>query len=123
MSMSSRAALTLLIALTTFACSTNGPTTVQNCDDENGIREAVFRYQFLNNSSAAQQSVDVYFLSLAEETDPEERQVVELPFEHEIYHSYYDFPTGPPKIHEHDNKPPRGYAVILDGRVVVYFLV
>lgn len=52
-----------------------------------------------------------------------ERQVVELPFDHPLYHSYYDFPTGPPKIHEHDNQPPRGYAVIVDGRVVVYFLV
>ncbi|HOP05741.1 MAG TPA: DUF4159 domain-containing protein [candidate division Zixibacteria bacterium] len=52
-----------------------------------------------------------------------EREVVELPFDHELYHCFYDFPSGPPKIHEHDGKPPRGYAVILDGRVVVYFLV
>ena len=52
-----------------------------------------------------------------------EREVVELPFSHELYHSFYDFPNGPPKIHEHDNKPPRGYAVIVNGRAVVYFLV
>ncbi|MBD3403337.1 DUF4159 domain-containing protein [candidate division GN15 bacterium] len=52
-----------------------------------------------------------------------EREVVELPFDHPIYHSYYDFPNGPPKIHEHDNEAPRGYAVIVNGRVVVYFLV
>lgn len=52
-----------------------------------------------------------------------EREVVELPYDHELYHSFYDFPAGPPKIHEHDNKPPRGYAIILNGRVVVYFLV
>ncbi|MGH8014718.1 MAG: DUF4159 domain-containing protein, partial [Candidatus Zixiibacteriota bacterium] len=52
-----------------------------------------------------------------------ERQLVELPFDNSIYHSFYDFPNGPPKIHEHDNKPPRGFAVILNGRVVVYFLV
>lgn len=52
-----------------------------------------------------------------------EREVVELPYDHPIYHSFYDFPKGPPKIHEHDNKPPRGYAVILNGRVVMYFLV
>ncbi len=52
-----------------------------------------------------------------------ERKVVELPFDHPIYHSYFDFPNGPPKIHEHDDKPPRGYAVIVNGRVVVYFLV
>ena len=52
-----------------------------------------------------------------------EREVVELPFSHPIYHVFYDFPNGPPKIHEHDGKPPRGYAIILDGRVVLYFLV
>ena len=52
-----------------------------------------------------------------------EREVVEVPFDHPLYHCFYDFPNGPPKIHEHDNKPPRGYAVILNGRVVLYFLV
>ncbi|MFZ1684814.1 MAG: DUF4159 domain-containing protein, partial [Candidatus Zixiibacteriota bacterium] len=39
------------------------------------------------------------------------------------YHSFYDFPNGPPKIHEHDGKAPRGYAIIVNGRVVLYFLV
>jgi hypothetical protein len=52
-----------------------------------------------------------------------EREVVDLPFDHPLYHSFYDFPNGPPKIHEHDGKPPRGYAIIINGRVVVYFLV
>jgi len=52
-----------------------------------------------------------------------EREVVEVPFDHPIYHCFYDFPNGPPKIHEHDNKAPRGYAIILDGRVALYFLV
>jgi hypothetical protein len=52
-----------------------------------------------------------------------EREIVELPFDHPLYHCFYDFPNGPPKIHEHDQKPPRGYAIILNGRVVLYFLV
>lgn len=52
-----------------------------------------------------------------------EREIVDLPFDHPIYHCFYDFPNGPPKIHEHDNKAPRGYALIVNGRVVVYFLV
>ncbi len=52
-----------------------------------------------------------------------EREIVEVPFDHPLYHCFYDFPNGPPKIHEHDNKPPRGYAIILNGRVVLYFLV
>lgn len=51
-----------------------------------------------------------------------ERPVVDLPFDHPLYHSFYDFPNGPPKIHEHDAKPPRGHAIIINGRVVLYFL-
>jgi hypothetical protein len=52
-----------------------------------------------------------------------EREVIELPFDHPLYYSFYDFPNGPPKIHEHDNNAPRGYAISIDGRVVLYFLV
>lgn len=52
-----------------------------------------------------------------------ERQVVDVPFDHPIYHAVYDFPSGPPKIHEHDNKPPRGYGLFLEGRLAIYFLV
>jgi len=52
-----------------------------------------------------------------------EREVVEIPFDHPIYHCFYDFPNGPPKIHEHDELPPRGYAIIVNGRAVLYFLV
>jgi hypothetical protein len=48
-------------------------------------------------------------------------ELVELPFSHPIYHCFYDFSTGPPKIHEHNNKPPRGYGIFYEGRLVVYY--
>jgi hypothetical protein len=51
-----------------------------------------------------------------------ERELVEIPFDHPIYHSYYDFPNGPPKIHEHDNKAAQGFGIIIDGRIAVYYL-
>ena len=50
-----------------------------------------------------------------------DKELVEVPFDHEIYHSYYDFPNGLPKIHEHDGKPPRGYGIFHDGRMVVFY--
>lgn len=50
-----------------------------------------------------------------------ESPLVELPFSHEIYHIFYDFPNGPPKIHEHDGGPPRGYGVFHNGRLVVFY--
>jgi hypothetical protein len=50
-----------------------------------------------------------------------EATFVELPFDHEIYHSFYDFPQGLPKIHEHDGGPPHGYGVFHEGRMVIFY--
>ncbi len=50
-----------------------------------------------------------------------ELDFVELPFSHPIYHQRYDFPNGLPKIHEHDNLPPKGYGLVYEGRVVCFF--
>jgi len=45
---------------------------------------------------------------------------VELPFSHPIYQAPYKFPSGLPKIHEHDGGPPRGYALFLGDRMVFF---
>ena len=50
-----------------------------------------------------------------------DKDFVELPFDHPIYHIIYDFPAGPPKHHEHDGKPPQGFGLFHDGRLVVYY--
>lgn len=50
-----------------------------------------------------------------------ELNFVELPFSHPIYHQAFDFPNGLPKVHEHDNKPPQGFGLIWEGRVVCFF--
>ena len=50
-----------------------------------------------------------------------ELEFVELPFSHPIYHQKYQFPNGLPKIHEHDNHPPKGYGLIWEGRLVCFF--
>lgn len=48
-------------------------------------------------------------------------ELVELPFSYGLYHCLYDFQNGPPKTHEHDNKPPQGFGIIRSGRLVVYY--
>ena len=48
-------------------------------------------------------------------------ELVELPFNYPIYHQKYEFPNGLPKIHEHDNKPPKGYGLIYKGRLVCFY--
>jgi hypothetical protein len=47
--------------------------------------------------------------------------LMELPFDHDIYHCFHDFPNGPPKIHEHDKKPAQGFGIFYDNRMVVYY--
>lgn len=50
-----------------------------------------------------------------------ELSFVELPANHAIYNQKFKFPAGLPKIHEHDNKRPQGFALIYKGRVVCYY--
>ena len=50
-----------------------------------------------------------------------ELEFVELPFGHEIYHTAYDFKSGLPKIHKHDDKPAQGFGLVWEGRVVCYY--
>ena len=50
-----------------------------------------------------------------------ELEFIELPFSHPIYHQAYDFNEGLPKIHEHDGKPPQGFGLILDGRLICFY--
>jgi hypothetical protein len=47
--------------------------------------------------------------------------LIELPFDHDIYHSYYNFDNGLPKIHEHDGKPPQGFGIFHDERLVIFY--
>lgn len=50
-----------------------------------------------------------------------ELEMVELPFIHQIYRTAYEFKSGLPKIHKHDDKPAQGFGLIWDGRVVCYY--
>lgn len=46
---------------------------------------------------------------------------VELSFSHPIYHQKFNFPSGLPKIHEHDGKAPQGFGIIHEGRLVIFY--
>jgi len=50
-----------------------------------------------------------------------ELELVELPFNHPVYHQKFDFPKGLPKIHEHDGKPSQGFGLLYEGRLVVFY--
>ena len=49
------------------------------------------------------------------------KELVPLPNDHPIFHSYYSFPNGLPKVHEHDGKPPQALALFDEGRMIVLY--
>lgn len=49
------------------------------------------------------------------------KEFVELPPNHPIYHQKYDFNEGIPKIHEHDNKPPQAFGLFVEERMVCLY--
>lgn len=50
-----------------------------------------------------------------------EKDFVELPFDYGLYHAHFSFPNGVPKTHEHDKKPPQGFGLFHEGRLIVYY--
>jgi len=50
-----------------------------------------------------------------------ELDLIELPYDHPIYHQKFNFDKGLPKIHLHDNKPAQGFGLIYEGRLVCFY--
>lgn len=50
-----------------------------------------------------------------------ELELVEVPFNHPIFHQKFIFKNGLPKIHEHDDKPPQGFGLFWEGRLVCFY--
>ena len=50
-----------------------------------------------------------------------EKEWVELSYNHEIFHTFYEFPNGLPKIHEHDGKPAQGLGLFDGERLIVFY--
>lgn len=50
-----------------------------------------------------------------------ELELVELPYDHPVYHQKYQFAKGLPKIHEHDGKPAQGLGLLYEGRLILFY--
>jgi hypothetical protein len=50
-----------------------------------------------------------------------DRPLVDVPLDHPIYSIVYAFPQGVPKIHEHDQKPARGFGIFIGDRLAVFY--
>jgi hypothetical protein len=50
-----------------------------------------------------------------------ELNFIELPFQHPIYNQQFTFKNGLPKIHEHDGKPPQGFGLFWEDRLICFY--
>ena len=50
-----------------------------------------------------------------------DKEFVELPFSHPIFHTHFEFPNGLPKVHEHDGKAPQGFGLFDEDRLIVFY--
>jgi hypothetical protein len=64
--------------------------------------------------------MDVYVRAAMAKVFPE-AEWVEVPFDHPLYHQQFDFAQGLPKVHEHDDLPPRGFGLFHQGRLVCFY--
>ena len=49
------------------------------------------------------------------------RELVQIPLDHPVFHLFYDLSDGLPKIHEHDGLPAQGWGIFLERRLVVFY--
>lgn len=49
------------------------------------------------------------------------KELEELPVNHPIFNSFFKFPNGLPKIHEHDNLPPQAFGIYEEDRLVLLY--
>lgn len=64
--------------------------------------------------------MDKYIRLEIEKIFPDETLTV-LPAKHPLFHQFYSFEEGLPKIHEHDDKAPQALAIIIEGDIVLLY--
>lgn len=95
----------------------HGNITVNSAEAEN-MREYLDNGGFLYIDE--DYGFDPFILPVIEEIFPGE-ELIELPISHALYNQVFDLPDGLPKVHEHDGKPPQGFGIYRNGRLVLYY--
>ncbi|WP_340077670.1 DUF4159 domain-containing protein [Leptobacterium sp. I13] len=64
--------------------------------------------------------MEPYFKNELKKVFPD-KELIELPANHAIFNQTYHFPSGLPKIHEHDGKRPQAFGIFHQNRLVLLF--
>lgn len=89
-----------------------------SAQDVRNLREYLLGGGFLHISD--NYGLDTYVRREMKKVFPE-ADFVEIPFSHPIYHQQFNFIEGLPKIHEHDDKPPQGFGLFIQNRLVCFY--
>ena len=97
----------------------NGHGNIKFNDDEIiALRSALMNGSFLHADD--NYGMDKSFRREMKKVFPN-KNFVNLPNNHPIFDSYYNFPNGLPKVHEHDNKPPQALALFEGEKMIVLY--
>jgi len=101
-----------------FVHMTGHGNVVFSTSDSENLRNYLLGGGFLHIDD--NYGMDPYIRTAMKEVFPE-LEFIELPFEHEIYRQRFQFKNGLPKIHKHDDKPPQGFGLLWEGRLVCFY--
>ncbi len=82
------------------------------------LRESLLRGAFLHADD--NYGMDASFREEIKRVFPN-RDFIELPFDHPVFHVFYDFQNGLPKVHEHDGNPPQALGMFDDDRLMILY--
>ena len=101
-----------------FVHLTGHGNIILNADEIENLRNYLIGGGFLHISD--NYGMDNFLRPQLKKVFPE-LELVEIPYSHSIYHQQYNFRNGLPKIHEHDDKPPQGFGLFYEGRLVCFY--
>jgi hypothetical protein len=101
-----------------FVHMTGHGNVVFNSNDRNNLRAYLLGGGFLHIDD--NYGMDPFIRTQLNQLFPD-KDLVEIPFDHPIYHQEFDFDDGLPKVHEHDGTAPRGYGIFHEGRIVLFY--
>ena len=86
--------------------------------EKNILREHLINGAFLHVDD--NYGLDKSFRKLVTEIFPD-KDLVEIPKDHQLFNCYYKFSNGLPKIHEHDNQRPQALGIFHEKKLILLY--
>ena len=101
-----------------FLHMTGHGNVVFNPQESENLRNYLFSGGFLHIDD--NYGMDTFIRPEIKKVFPE-YDLVELSFDHPIFHQKFDFKNGLPKIHEHNGKRPQAFGIFYQGRLILLY--